>query len=63
MALRLPGIWQMLIVCHFEREDGEIIRIISARLATMHESAFIEASDMKDEYDRVGFPSRRCAGP
>jgi uncharacterized protein len=31
---------KLLIVCHCEREDGEVIRIISARRATKRESAF-----------------------
>ena len=31
---------RLLIVCHCEREDGEVIRIISARKATRRESAF-----------------------
>jgi uncharacterized DUF497 family protein len=29
-----------LIVCHWEREHGAVIRIISARQATKRESAF-----------------------
>lgn len=31
---------KLLIVCHCEREDGNVIRIISARKATKRESAF-----------------------
>ena len=31
---------KLLIVCHCERDDGEVIRIISARRATKRESAF-----------------------
>jgi uncharacterized DUF497 family protein len=31
---------KLLIVCHCEREGGDIIRIISARKATKRESAF-----------------------
>ena len=31
---------KLLIVCHCEREHGEVIRIISARKATKRESAF-----------------------
>lgn len=31
---------KLLIVCHCEREQGEVIRIISARKATQRESAF-----------------------
>ena len=30
----------LLLVCHCERGDGEVIRIISARKATQQESAF-----------------------
>ena len=33
---------KLLIVCHCERERGEIIRIISARKATKRESAFYQ---------------------
>jgi uncharacterized protein len=33
---------KLLIVCHCEREEGEVIRIISARKATKRESAFYE---------------------
>jgi uncharacterized protein len=33
---------KLLIVCHCERENGEVIRIISARKATKRESAFYE---------------------
>ncbi len=33
---------KLLIVCHCERENGEIIRIISARRATKRESAFYQ---------------------
>lgn len=33
---------KLLIVCHCEREHGEVIRIISARKATRHESAFYQ---------------------
>jgi uncharacterized DUF497 family protein len=31
---------KLLIVCHCERKRGEVIRIISARKATRHESVF-----------------------
>ena len=31
---------KLLIVCHCERDGGEVIRIISARKATQRESAF-----------------------
>ena len=31
---------RLLIVCHCERGDGEVIRIISARKATKRESAY-----------------------
>ena len=33
---------KLLIVCHCERENGEVIRIISARKATKRESAFYQ---------------------
>ena len=35
---------RLLIVCHCERDDGEVIRIISARKATQRESAFYQGS-------------------
>jgi uncharacterized protein len=31
---------QLLLVCHCERDDGGVIRIISARKATKQESSF-----------------------
>jgi len=31
---------QLLLVCHCERDSGDVIRIISARKATKHESSF-----------------------
>jgi len=31
---------KLLLVCHCEREEGEVIRIISARKATSSESSF-----------------------
>jgi uncharacterized protein len=33
---------RLLLVCHCEREDGEIIRIISARKATETESQYYQ---------------------
>ena len=33
---------KLLLVCHCEREGGDIIRIISARKATKRESAFYQ---------------------
>lgn len=33
---------KLLIVCHCEREPGEVIRIISARKATKRESTFYQ---------------------
>ena len=33
---------RLLIVCHCEREHGEVVRIISARKATKRESAFYQ---------------------
>lgn len=35
---------KLLIVCHCEREHGEVIRIISARKATKRESTFYRGS-------------------
>ena len=35
---------KLLIVCHCERGHGEVIRIISARKATKHESAFYKGA-------------------
>ena len=31
---------RLLLVCHRERESGEVVRLISARKATKRESAF-----------------------
>jgi uncharacterized protein len=36
---------KLLIVCHCERENGEVIRIISARRATKRESAFYQVAN------------------
>lgn len=33
---------KLLIVCHCERKQGEVVRIISARKATKRESAFYQ---------------------
>jgi uncharacterized DUF497 family protein len=33
---------KLLIVCHCERNEGEVIRIISARKATKRESEFYQ---------------------
>jgi uncharacterized protein len=33
---------RLLLVCHCEREDGDLIRIISARKATRQESKFYQ---------------------
>jgi uncharacterized DUF497 family protein len=35
---------KLLIVCHCEREHGEVIRLISARKATTRESAFYQGN-------------------
>lgn len=35
---------KLLIVCHCERQDGEVIRIISARKATKRESVFYKGT-------------------
>ena len=35
---------RLLIVCHCEREHGEVIRIISARKATLSERTFYQGS-------------------
>ena len=35
---------KVLIVCHCERQDGEVIRIISARKATKRESVFYKGT-------------------
>ena len=40
LMLGLSSGAKLLIVCHCEREHGEIIRIISARKATKRESTF-----------------------
>jgi uncharacterized DUF497 family protein len=40
LMLGLSSEARLLLVCHCEREQGEVIRIISARKATKRESAF-----------------------
>ena len=35
---------KLLIVCHCEREQGAVVRIISARKATKRESAFYQGT-------------------
>ena len=42
LMLGMSSSAKLLIVCHCEREHGEIIRIISARKATKRESAFYQ---------------------
>ena len=44
LLLGLSSGTRLLIVCHCERDDGEVIRIISARKATRRESAFYKGS-------------------
>lgn len=44
LMLGLSASAKLLIVCHCEREHGQVIRIISARKATKHESAFYQGS-------------------
>jgi uncharacterized DUF497 family protein len=40
LMLGLSSEARLLLVCHCEREQGGVIRIISARKATKRESAF-----------------------
>jgi uncharacterized protein len=42
LMLGMSSAAKLLIVCHCEREYGEVIRIISARKATKRESAFYQ---------------------
>ena len=42
LMLGFSGEARILIVCHCEREKGKTIRIISARKATKHESAYYQ---------------------
>ena len=42
LILGMSSDTKLLIVCHCERENGEIICIISARKATKRESAFYQ---------------------
>ncbi len=44
LMLGLSASAKLLIVCHCEREHGQVIRINSARKATKHESAFYQGS-------------------
>ena len=40
LLLGLSSSAKLLIVCHCEREHGDVVRLISARRATKRESAF-----------------------
>jgi uncharacterized DUF497 family protein len=42
LMLGMSSSARLLLVCHCEREHGEVIRIISARKATKRESAFYQ---------------------
>ena len=46
LMLGLSSETKLLVVCHCEREDGDIIRIISARKATKNESQFYQGADL-----------------
>jgi len=51
---------KLLLVCHCEREQETVVRIISARKATKRESAFYRGkSTMKAEYDLAKLKSRK----
>lgn len=42
IMLGMSSTARLLVVCHCERAEGEVIRIISARKATRGESAFYQ---------------------
>lgn len=42
LMLGLSAAYKVLMVCHCERESGQVIRIISARQATKSERKFYE---------------------
>lgn len=42
LLLGMSSAVKLLIVCHCERQQGDVIRIISARKATKRESAFYQ---------------------
>ena len=44
LMLGLSGEANLLIVCHCERDQGNVIRIISARKATKNESKYYQGS-------------------
>lgn len=46
LILGLSSEAKLLMVCHCERYDGDIIRIISARKATKNESQFYQGADL-----------------
>ena len=46
LMLGLSSDAKLLIVCHCEREQGAVIRIISARKATKRESAFYRGAQI-----------------
>ena len=45
LMLGLSGEAQLLIVCHCERDEGNVIRIISARKATRNEARFYRGAN------------------
>lgn len=44
LMLGLSSDAQLLMVCHCERHEGNVIRIISARRATKNESQFYQGA-------------------
>jgi uncharacterized DUF497 family protein len=44
LMLGLSSDAQLLMVCHCERHEGNVIRIISARRATKYESQFYQGA-------------------
>ena len=48
MLLDMRAHSKPLIVCHCERQGGEVIRIISARKATKRESAFYRGTEYEN---------------
>ena len=44
LMLRLSSETQLLMVCHCERYEGDVIRIISARRATKNERKFYQGA-------------------
>jgi hypothetical protein len=48
LLLGMSSSAKLLVVCHCERESGDVLRLISARKATQRESAFYPGGQHED---------------